>query len=198
MNVYMYNYSGDGFGIVELAPFLGEQRYAYCSGMKAENAALQSAYAFMLLRYALKKEYGIFDIPVFSYNEHGKPFLADCPDIYFSLSHCSKTVLCAVSEAPVGVDVQDVRKISMRAAEKFLTETEYRNIEELGSEEERYTELCRLWCIKESYGKMTGKGFGEGFRSFEAQTLIERKQALCTRKNGLFLSVCTCTQTEKL
>ena len=189
MNIYMYNYSDDGYKLDELSPFLGEQRYAYCRKMKAERAALQSAYAFMLLRYALKKEYGILNVPVLSYNEHGKPFLADYPGIYFSLSHCSNIVICAVSDSPVGVDIQDVRRISMRAASKFLTGDEYGKINAIDDDDDRYTGLSRLWCIKESYGKMTGKGFGEGFSSFDAENLISGGTALCIKKNDVFISI---------
>ena len=121
-DIYYYDHSGDTRSLKELAPLLGENRAGYCGRMKNVNAALNSAYAFLLLRYALKKKYGISAVPEFNYNEYGKPFLKDFPDIYFSMSHCAGRVVCAVSDSPVGVDIQDHRKLNMRTAEKFLTD----------------------------------------------------------------------------
>lgn len=188
--VYSYDFSSDTRTLGELGGLLGKNRYEYCKKMKSEKAGLCSAYAFLTLRYALKCEYGMTEIPRFVMNEHGKPFLRDRPDIYFNISHASGRVLCAVSESPVGVDIQDIRKISMAAGRKFLTPSELERIGQITDDEIRYAELCRIWCIKESYGKFTGKGFGEGFSGFEADRLVENGQVRCTKKDEYYMSVC--------
>ncbi len=188
--IYYYNFAGDTNTLDELKEQLGTARYAYCKNMKSEAAALNSAYAFLLLRYALMKEYGITKIPEFDYNEHGKPFLKDFPDIYFSMSHCAGKVVCSVADVSVGADIQDIRKISQRAAEKFLTPEELKNISLITDENKLTRELCRIWCIKESYGKMTGKGFGEGFRSFDADDLLNSGRAFVTEKDECYISSC--------
>ena len=190
MNIYMYDFSGDRYTLAELRPFLGEQRYEYCGRFKAQKAALRSAYAFMLLRTALKREHGIVRVPEFVFNEHGKPFLAEYPDIMFSMSHIENTVICAVAGTPVGADIQDIRPISLRAASKFLTGEEYGKVCAIEDETQRNAEICRLWCIKESYGKMTGKGFAEGFSSFSADRLTDEKKACCIRRGDFFISAC--------
>ncbi len=43
----------------------------------------QSLAVYLLLCEALEKEYGIIEQPEFSYGAHGKPFLANHPDIHF-------------------------------------------------------------------------------------------------------------------
>ena len=189
--IYYYNFGNDRHTLGELKELLGNARYDYCKDMKNEGSALHSAYAFLLLRYALKKEYGISDIPDFIYNDHGKPFLKDFPDIFFSISHCGKKAVCAVSDVPVGTDIQDIRKISMRAAEKFLTAVELENISQITDEEQRTRELCRIWCIKESHSKMTGIGFSEGFYRYSADELINSGKASVSEKDGCFISVCS-------
>jgi len=144
----------------------------------------------MLLRYALKKEYGIREIPEFVLNEYGKPFLADHKDIFFNFSHSGKQVICAVDNSPIGIDIQDIRHLSLKVGEKFLSESEKKRISGIKDETMLDRELSRIWCIKESYGKMTGKGFGEGFRSFDTYDLMKSGQAFLTEKNGAFISIC--------
>ena len=188
--IYSHSFDAGAHRLDELKELLGGSRYAYCKNMKSEKAALHSAYAFLLLRYALKKEYGITDIPELCYNDHGKPFLKDFPDVYFSMSHCAGRVVCAVADLPVGADIQDIRPLDMRVGKKFLTEAELRRVSLIYGIAELSRELCRIWCIKESYGKLTGKGFGEGFSSFDADALVESGKASVTEKDGCFISVC--------
>ena len=187
--IYYYDFSGDGYRIDDLKPFLSAERYAYCARMKNETACLRSAYCFMLLRYALKKEFGYTKIPSFERNEYGKPFLADTPDIFFNMSHTEKKVICAVADSPVGADIQDIRQIKNNVGRMFLSEIENSRLTGLSTEAAE-RELSRIWCVKESYGKMTGKGFAEGFRSFAADELIQRKKAFITERDGCFISLC--------
>ena len=188
--VYLYNFSCDDHSLTDLEYLLGEQRFEYCAKMKSVKAGLCSAYAFLLLRYALKQEFGITDIPRFTYNEHGKPFLCGAEGIYFNMSHAAERVVCAVSRSPVGADIQDIRKMNLRTAEKFLTAGEFSAVSGITDENKLNAELCRLWCIKESYGKFTGKGFGEGFTDFEADPLVTAGKVRWVRKDNYFISVC--------
>ena len=145
---YFYDFGSDGRTLGELRPLLGEKRLEYCNKMKNVKAGLCSAYAFLLLRYALKQEFGITDIPRFTYNEHGKPFLCGAEGIYFNMSHAAERVVCAVSRSPVGADIQDIRKMNLRTAEKFLTAGEFSAVSGITDENKLNAELCRLWCIK--------------------------------------------------
>ena len=188
--VYFYDHSGETRSLDELSALLGEDRFNYCKKMKNEKAGLCSAYAFLLLRYALKKEYGINDVPTFIRGEQDKPFLRNTPEIFFNLSHIRTCEVCAVSKSPVGVDIQDIRPLTMRVGEKFLTKKEYDKTALINDTDELSKELCRIWCIKESYGKFTGKGFVEGFRDFEADDLVDEGKVRFTFRNGCFISVC--------
>ena len=166
-DILLYDFSDDKHSLDEIADLLGKQRYDYCRRMKSEKAGLASAFAFLLLRYGLKKYYGIADIPELTFGEHGKPFLKEYPGLYFSMSHAKSRAVCAIADNPVGVDIQDIRPLSASAAAKFLTDTESGQISAEDS-----TALCRAWSIKESYSKMTGKGFSEGFTNIVTGKLI--------------------------
>lgn len=188
--VLYYDFSGDSYRLSELRKFLSTERYEYCSGMKNETAALRSAYGFLLLRYALKKQYGITEMPEYKVGEHGKPYLTSSPDIFFNISHSRSSVVCAVSDTPVGVDIQDIRHLTMKVGRKFLTDSELRRASAITDEQELDLELCRIWCIKESYGKMTGKGFGEGFCSIDSDRLLTEKRAFVTKIHDFYISIC--------
>lgn len=189
--IWYYDFSGDNHTLSELKKYLSDDRFSYCSGMKNIVSGLSSAYGYLLLRYALKTEYGISDMPIITTGEHGKPFLEDHRDIFFNISHAKKRVICSVSDRSVGVDIQDIRNISLNTAEKFLSETEMKAVSEITDVSERDKELSRIWCIKESYSKMTGKGFAEGFCSINTAELLEQKKVFVTIKDNYYISICS-------
>jgi 4'-phosphopantetheinyl transferase len=50
-------------------------------------------------------------LPAVKKHRTGKPYFPDRPDIFFSLSHTSTHVLCAVASTPVGVDIEAIRPV---------------------------------------------------------------------------------------
>ena len=94
--------------------------------------------------------------------EGGKPYLADCA-LYFNLSHSGSYVACALSDSPVGVDLQVNTKAQDRLINRVLTEEER---EWLLSCEDRDAAFTELWCRKESFLKATGEGLVGGLQSF--------------------------------
>lgn len=108
----------------------------------------------LLLRYSLQ-EIGVYD-PLFSLNEYGKPYLENYPDIFFNMSHSEKFVACAVSDCPIGVDIEQVHDIDVNIAKNYFFGSEYDYILNNYSPKRAFFEL---WVLKESYMKMTGLGF---------------------------------------
>ena len=109
--------------------------------------------AGLLLRHALE-DAGAEDMTL-SENEHGKPYLKNRPDICFNLSHSGSIALCAVSDAPVGADVEKLRDFNEKIARRFFApeETEW-----IMAQADRGAAYTRLWTRKESYYKMLGTG----------------------------------------
>ena len=186
MKIYLLDFNGVQEEYELIKPLLSEQRLSYCEGKKNLINRLSSAYAYALLRYAIKTGTGESFVPVFDYNEHGKPFIKGST-LKFSISHSENTVICALSEEEIGADIQYIRPISLRAVEKFCTEDELKMVI---SSEDRDRESCRIWCIKESRGKLTGKGFQEGFRDISADSLIKNNEAVCLPYRNGFISAC--------
>lgn len=117
----------------------------------------RSAAAQWLLREQLRRYAPQLDFPPrFSYGWQDKPFLAELPDLHFNLSHSGHWAACALSPVPVGVDVQETRRVSPPLLRKFA-DSEREWLEGLG-ETERAAAVLDVWCLKEAYCKCTGDG----------------------------------------
>lgn len=127
-----------------------------------------SAGAGYLLAPALA-EFGIDAMSArIAFGEYGKPYLADYPQIRFSLSHSGSMVMCGVANSPIGCDIQCLPshpEHNDSVAKRFFTPNEQRRIASSITPER---EFVRLWTLKESYVKYLGTGIsGCPFDSFE-------------------------------
>lgn len=170
-----------------LLPALSSSRRLRAERAGSKAVRREMIFSYVLLRYTLAEEFGIADPPEFTFGEYGKPFLQDNPDVFFSLSHSSGAALCAAASFPIGIDLQQGRKMRTGIEKRFCTPCEIARVRDSSA---RDRELSRLWCIKESYGKLTGKGFAEGFGTIECETLLQSGRARCLERDGFFLSVC--------
>jgi len=130
-------------------------RQQQCAKYKQEIDKKTCVMAFLLLQEGLKQQFGVLAPPIFIYNQHGKPYLRETPQIFFSLSHCKYGVACAISHAEIGIDIQDVRPLDIRIAQKICSEKELAQVE-ASSNPDRM--LCQVWTKKEAYAKAKGIG----------------------------------------
>ena len=101
--------------------------------------------AYLLLRMALWEQRGWRDLPRIEVDELGKPFFPDHPDTHFSLSHTAGAAAAALADTPVGVDIERVRTVSVRAMERIAgVRTE--------------AAFFRSWVRREARVKRTGSG----------------------------------------
>ena len=147
-----------------------EERRKRIQRMKDQRSIYRSLSAGCLLHDALCERLGVslesgqpFAI---DYKKEGKPYLIGEPDINFNLSHSGDYVCCAVADVPVGVDIQKKVTVKSRIAERFFTGADNQKLSACG-EEEREDLFFRMWSIKESFIKLTGKGMKQGMDSFE-------------------------------
>ena len=114
-----------------------------------------------------------------TFNEYGKSYVGDNSDIYFNISHSGEYCILALSDENVGVDIQQIRKVNLRIAEKWFNERENAFISAALDEKDALTRFARIWSAKESYAKLTGKGLSEPFRQFyedfELGFIVEEK-----------------------
>ena len=111
--------------------------------------------AYLLLKKLLC-EVGIND-PIFKLEKYGKSYISNHEDIHFNMSHSGKFVSCAISDKPVGVDIEyNDPTIDLDIAKNFFFNEEYENIM---NSKNKSDEFFNYWVLKESYMKYTGLGF---------------------------------------
>ena len=147
----------DDFDLNEALAAVSQQRREYALRYRQERDQRLCLAAYRLLQRALTLEYGIDKMPVFVYDNKGKPLLQGHPDIHFSLSHCHEAVAVAVSDHPVGIDIETTGHYSAEVARRVMSDDEMREIEASAQPEVAFT---RLWTMKESLYKLTGDDNG--------------------------------------
>ena len=117
----------------------------------------------LLLQKALKKARPEYPMPpVILCDDGGKPFFSNRA-YSFNLSHSGVYAACALSDRPVGIDLQIPVKAQERLIKRALTPNE---AEYLNAAENRDDAFTELWCRKESFLKATGEGLAGGLQSF--------------------------------
>ncbi|MCI6859132.1 MAG: 4'-phosphopantetheinyl transferase superfamily protein [Eubacterium sp.] len=121
--------------------------------VKKEDRIVEMA-AWLLLAFALKRE-GIRNIPGnYSYGPHGKP---EREEICFNIAHSGSVIFCVISEKEVGCDIEKIRPVNRKIANRFFSERETEALESCAGREKEEL-FTRLWMMRESYAKKTGEG----------------------------------------
>ena len=126
--------------------------------IKVKRERCLSLGGWLLLRKALR-ERGL--APALAYGEHGKPFLKDCPGLHFNISHSGDYVICALSDAPVGCDIEKLQPVRERVAARFFSPEENAALAAAADEAAREMLFFRFWTLKESFLKAVGCGITE-------------------------------------
>ena len=172
---------------------MSKERKKETLDLVSESKRKQKIAADMLCRQLLAEANGINpENIIFQKSQNGKPF-AENSNFRFSISHCGNLVVCAVSEKEIGVDIEKIRNIRLKAAEKFASKSE---LDYIGNRLDRFFEI---WTLKEAFFKCKGTGLGADIRNVSFQiddshgiTCSENGYKLCFDNsfNGHICSVC--------
>lgn len=91
--------------------------------------------------------------PIFLYNDYGAPYIKGGP--HFSISHCKRGIAVAVSENPIGIDIEAIRSFKPELMRKTMNEDEQLRITSSAIPE---VEFIRFWTQKEALLKLQGTG----------------------------------------
>jgi 4'-phosphopantetheinyl transferase len=147
--------------LTALLPLLGADERARAARFRGGRDRLRFCAARAMLRLLLATYSGQAAMALrFNYGAHGKPSLADAPDLYFNLSHAHEQIILAVAEVAVGIDVEYRRELALeQLAARFFCAPEAAHLAEL-PHSARHAAFLRLWTCKEAYLKATGEGLG--------------------------------------
>ncbi len=121
--------------------------------------------AELALIYGLKKIDSDVQLPLlFGETESGKPTLLTpvrgSEDIHFNISHSGNIACVAISDRPVGIDVEEIRKRPEKYMRKLLNSAELVEFDRMADENDAQAAeyFCECWVSKEAYMKYTGEG----------------------------------------
>ena len=120
--------------------------------------------AWTLAAEMLRAE-GVQD-PELGHTQAGKPALLRHPSLHFNLSHGGELAVCAVSDRPVGADVEPLLTAEPDLAAYAFSDGERRWLAEQPDASEAFT---RLWVRKESYLKCLGTGLSYPLQELSLQ-----------------------------
>ena len=131
----------------------------------------------------------------FSTNEYDKPFLTNCPDVQFNISHTGHYVACAVANKPVGIDIESIKPVDLIIAKRFFAPDETEYIMN-GNQTRRFFEI---WTKKESRIKWEGKGLSKPLPSFSVFNPIELEELAyheVFQNEEVICHVCLCDKNK--
>lgn len=138
----------------------------------------------------------------YAFNDFGKPYLKNHPNIHFSLSHSGEYAAAAFSDREIGCDIQKTGDYSEKLVKRFFTSGE---AEHILNSSDAASEFFRVWTFKESFIKTVGRGLSISLSSFEILNLKYRPYVLFENKKYCFaekefegykLAVCSCNFSD--
>lgn len=182
--------------------YVSEERQSRILAYKNTEDKKRSLLSGLLIgREAIEVAKIPFSAICLAYNLYGKPEVVNAKQFHFNLSHSASYVVLASSKCPIGIDIEQIKKIDLTIAKRFFTDREYRFLQRLSEPEKQIREFYRLWTLKESYIKAVGKGLKIPLNSFSFNERCELeytgepvKQSFrfhSTAFSGYALSVCS-------
>lgn len=181
--------------------------------ISGQNAAFDSSYADCIsvsAEAAIQRLFSLAPAKI-ERTPDGKPYYADRQGLFLSLSHSGEYAACAVSDAPIGVDIQKHQNVKYNVWKRISCPGEkaafFSRKKQPVSEkkdylhEEELTEFYRFWAAKEACVKCTGAGLSKDFRElftdFEKREIRDTVTKECWKlysvkgPEGYSLAVCT-------
>lgn len=184
------------------------ERAEYAAKYKNAADRIRSLSVAVLLEEAMKQEYGISGPILLSHTENQKPYIVNClqllgRNVEISMTHSGDYVGVAVSEKPIGLDLEQHGKSDRgeKVAKHFFTEAENLRIQQAPDQNSAF---YKYWTLRESYLKCIGTGLTLSFDAFstdderEGVTYFHRQgdESTCfgtelEAPSGYSLSVCS-------
>lgn len=110
-------------------------------------------------------------------NKYGKPYLKNS-ELFFNVSHSFDYVITTISNKEIGIDIEKVRKTSLKVINQFATSKEKKYI--LSSDENIEERIFKIYTLKEAYFKMLGTNLNH---ILEIEFIIKNDKVYCSDKN---------------
>lgn len=170
-----------------LSSFVREDSRERINGIKNRRSAQRSLVGELLAKVALNR---VLSLPpdklVFARGRYGKPYLANCPEAHFNISHSGDYIVCAVFDAPVGIDIQKTEEIDFSGVAKRAFTPAEAEVFALAPKGEEKRAFYEIWTKKESHIKFLGTGARDLRKEPDSRLIFDT----CTLNDDYILSVC--------
>ncbi|MBO4561368.1 MAG: 4'-phosphopantetheinyl transferase superfamily protein [Bacteroidaceae bacterium] len=163
--------------VERMLPLVPEPRRSQALSFKHTFGRFACLKSYLMLADLLHSEFGVGEF-IMETGEHGKPYLVGNMDIHFNISHCQRAIAVAVSDEPVGIDVESFRSYSDSLLDKTMNDSEKAVI--LSSENPEET-FAAFWTRKEAVFKLMGTGITDNLHGIltdktKTDTTIHREK----------------------
>ena len=163
--------------VQRMLPLVDEQRRNEALRYKHLFGQFACLKSWLMLKELLKT-IGINDLKM-EYHEHGKPYLAQHPEVHFNLSHCKNGIAVVVDLSPVGIDIESFRKDNIALVRKTMNPAEAEWIRSSSDPVEAFTQF---WTKKEAVVKLCGTGITDNLHhvldgiGYRLETYLNREK----------------------
>lgn len=160
---------------------LTPSRSAHILRLRHREDQIRSLAAEAAVYQLLQDHYGITDAKLHR-EDSGRPYLSGC-QLYVSIAHSGHKIACAVSENPVGIDIERLRPVGKKLCDHVCLPEEKAFVLGGSPEQENYTDeevlrrFFQVWTAKEAQFKKLGTGI-TNFKSFNILTLPRQLELL--------------------
>lgn len=142
-------------------------------------------------------KYGLTPPKTIIRKDLSKPYF-DCDEIFFSISHSGDYWVCAISNYPIGVDIQKHQPCAM----DLITKRFFHRNEQEWVKKNGVNGFFNVFAAKESYVKYTGEGITDFFAEFSV--VNNDDITICNKAYLKFIpfkndySLCLCSEKEAI
>lgn len=101
----------------------------------------------------------------FEQNDFGKPYIKGARDFHYNISHTRNAIAVAISDTPIGIDIEKITNAELKIVNRFFTAKEQIYINKNKKETNKL--FYQIWTKKEAYIKFIGKGLAVQLDSFD-------------------------------
>ncbi len=177
-NISNVTYSGEE---TVLSPYFFDRIKSYSNDWQKK----QSYYSYVLLKSILYELNIDFDSLKIATNKDGKPEIESFnKPLFFNISHSKNLVCAAVSDSPIGVDIQVLTDKNIKIANRYFSTEDLKTLNKSTQKSKTFT---RLWTIFESRLKLFGSI--KAFKKNEQKIYTSTKKLLDSGCNIYYLAV---------
>jgi 4'-phosphopantetheinyl transferase len=160
--------------------------------------AKRTLYGDIFIRHLITQNFRLSnDELIFSYNNFGKPFLLNYPNYHYNISHSGNWVVCATSYSSIGIDIEEIKPITLDMAKRFFSSHEYKVLFQKSSNKQ-LDYFYKIWTLKECYIKYIGKGLSIPLDSFSFKIANNNIGLIGIQSRNLFFNSYDIFKTYKL